>query len=851
VNRPSLAATVGRVAPWQILHRALTGLLPLWLAAWFGRSAETDLYNLLAALFTLAGSLVFASFQDSALIPIVIDLHRREPAQLPRFAGALYTYTLLLASALALLIGAGAWLWFHGHAGLAAPLVLPLTIGFALYLPLLALRSLAAALLAARFRFVPDACAGAAGGLVTLGIIAWPLARNRGLGVVPFALAAGELVAAMVLLRALGRAGVRVAPTLARTEPLRRFVRLVSSEIGGSVVVRFNPLVDQMVAGALGIAGGATMLRLSGDLASFPASLLSSTFLSVLLSHLAAAGADERRHDLQRTVTRSILAVAAVFGATTLILFRLRAPLVALVYGRGAMDPAALARMAHLLPFHLAGLVPFGIVLVLARAHVSMGNSRILVGMGALNAGANLILNLVLVGPLGLEGIALATSLVSGLVAWVFWIQLRSRLRKPAPHRATVVLPPAAPSEAAAPVVHVVVAGEIGGAERMVLALARPSAGDPDHPQLGTTRRHLIALWTEAPAVMALFAGSGIEVVHPPRRTGRHLPSLLPMGATGGPDVAWLAALLRTTGAGAVQLHTFASQVLGTRAGLRAGVPVIRTEHSTRVYDHWLCRPFSAWSLRRAAVVVAVSDYLRCQIVADLPALAARVEVIRNGVRYPPAPPAAPARRGRTPLRIGLVARLEPRKGVDRALAALARVAAPRSGIDVDLDVDLELDIVGDGPCRRALQRQAIALGLEGRVRFWGYRCDPETVIAQTDAVLCSSRTEGLSVALLEAMALGRPVIAVPVGGVPEIVADGHSGWLARDNSIDALAAALTAAAAAGPRERARRGAQARASVARSFTEAHMRAAYEAIYRAVSPARSTTTEIARTSRRAG
>jgi putative peptidoglycan lipid II flippase len=430
VRRRSLAATVGRIAPWQVLHRALTALLPLLLATWFGRSAETDLYTLFATLFTLAGSLVFTSFQDSALVPIVVDVQRREPGALPRVAGALFAYTTLLASLVALLIGTGVWLWFRAHVtGPASALVVPMAIGFSLYLPILALRSLSAALLAARFRFLPDAFAGAGGVAVTLALAA--LARGRGLALVPFALAGGELVAAALLVDALRRSGLAVALTLARPAALMRFVRLVSSEIGGSAVVRLNPLVDQMMARALGIVGGGTMLRLSGDLASFPASLLSSTFLSVLLSHLAAAGADGRRHELRRTVVRSVVAVALVFGVTALGICLVRAPLVTLVYGRGAMDAAALARMAHLLPYHLAGLAPFGIVLVLARAHVSLGNSRILVGMGALNAAANLALNLALVGALGLEGIALATSVVNGLMAWIFWIRLQRRLRAP------------------------------------------------------------------------------------------------------------------------------------------------------------------------------------------------------------------------------------------------------------------------------------------------------------------------------------------------------------------------------------------------------------------------------------
>jgi glycosyltransferase involved in cell wall biosynthesis len=170
-------------------------------------------------------------------------------------------------------------------------------------------------------------------------------------------------------------------------------------------------------------------------------------------------------------------------------------------------------------------------------------------------------------------------------------------------------------------------------------------------------------------------------------------------------------------------------------------------------------------------------------------------------------------------VRLGVIARLEPRKGIDQALAALAKVDGPR------------LDIVGDGPCRPALEKQAAALGLRDRVRFWGYRHDPETIIAELDAVLCSSRTEGLPVGLLEGMALGRPVIAVPVGGVPEIVADGETGWLAADLTTEALAATLRSAAALGRVEMARRGERARAAVGRRFTEAHMRESYEQVYR--------------------
>jgi putative peptidoglycan lipid II flippase len=404
--------------------------LPLLLAGWFGRSPATDLYTLFSAVFVLAGALVFACFQDSALVPVLIDQERNDPPGVPRFVGAVLAYTLLLAAAVAVLLAAGAFVYFRAHAEASLrPLLAPLAAGFALYLLLLALRSLASTLLAARFHFVTDAVGVAAGALTTVGVAA--VVHHRGLGAVPFALAAGELVAGGVLFFALARRGLRARLNLRRSPPLRRLARLVAAEIGGAAVVRVNPLVDQVMAQALGVVGGGTLLRLSGDLGNAAASLLGALLLSILLSHLTVAGADGDRRAFRQTLNRSLFATTALLSAAALGAFVFRAPLVRLSYGRGAMDAAGLARIADILPFHLLGLAPMGALLVLARAHVSLGNSRILLGMGALNAGLNLLANVLLAPVLGLEGIALSTSLVNLMVAGVFWWRLDGVLPAP------------------------------------------------------------------------------------------------------------------------------------------------------------------------------------------------------------------------------------------------------------------------------------------------------------------------------------------------------------------------------------------------------------------------------------
>src|SRR5215475_7544338 len=101
----SLAALTLRLAPLSLIARAGEALLPILLAAWFGRSGATDVYWFCWACFTLAGSLVFSAYQDSALIPIVVGERATAPARLPALIGALTGNTLVYGAGLALVVG--------------------------------------------------------------------------------------------------------------------------------------------------------------------------------------------------------------------------------------------------------------------------------------------------------------------------------------------------------------------------------------------------------------------------------------------------------------------------------------------------------------------------------------------------------------------------------------------------------------------------------------------------------------------------------------------------------------------------------------------------------------------------
>jgi len=105
--------------------------------------------------------------------------------------------------------------------------------------------------------------------------------------------------------------------------------------------------------------------------------------------------------------------------------------------------------------------------------------------------------------------------------------------------------------------------------------------------------------------------------------------------------------------------------------------------------------------------------------------------------------------------------------------------------------LDFTLAVAGDGSLRGALEERAQQLGLGTRVRFLGALDDIGPLLAAADAVVLPSLWEGLPLVLLEAMARSRPVIATAVGGVPEVVEHGTSGWLVPPSDVVALADAL------------------------------------------------------------
>jgi putative peptidoglycan lipid II flippase len=424
-RRPALVGTALRLLPFQVVLRGGEALMPLLLAAWFGRSAETDLYYLFATYFVFAAAVLTGAFQDSAVIPVLIEVEATDRASLPAVAGALLGHTLAIGAAIGLGTGALAF----GVAALTTPLravAFELVAAMSVGVVLIGVRSFYVGLMNARGAFHAYPVASGAGTAVMLAMVY--LGRGLGVRVVPVATLAGELLG-VVVLATLARASLeaRVVPSLARPEALRRIVRLVRLEVVGTLITRVNPFVDQLMAGLAGVVGGGTLLRYAGDVASLPTTVLQAVLFPVLLTRLAGEAKDARA--FAGTTRRTLVVVVVLLLMVSGAMVALRAPLSALLFLHGAMDAGGVARIAGILPWALLGAAPFGALLVLARAHVALQNSRIMPSMGVLNSLLNLVLNAILVRVLGLGGISLATSITYVVVAAVFWFRLPGAVR--------------------------------------------------------------------------------------------------------------------------------------------------------------------------------------------------------------------------------------------------------------------------------------------------------------------------------------------------------------------------------------------------------------------------------------
>ena len=352
---------------------------------------------------------------------------------------------------------------------------------------------------------------------------------------------------------------------------------------------------------------------------------------------------------------------------------------------------------------------------------------------------------------------------------------------------------------------------EVGGAERDLLTLLAHLDRARFCP--------LVALPDRGP-LFDLLSAQGVEVVLTPIPPWRKLKAIL----LRGPALFKLWGLIRSRRVALVHVNDFWYIPLAQRAAAWSGVPSVA--HVRGVIEPRRVRQYRMVTVNR---LLTVSDHIR-ETALRAGLSPEHVQTCYSGIDLDSVPKRADGARLRCQhgfdtrtVVVGTVANLFPHKGSDHLIRALSLARPEMPG--------LACLIVGGGDAayRTELDTLTRNLGLTDRVVFAGFQRDVYSYLAAMDLFVLSSIREGLGIAILEAMAMGRPVVATKVGGVPEVVEDGVTGLLVPPADSASLAGAIVTLAKSPDLRRAMGNAGAR-RVHEHFHVAKMTRQIEAVY---------------------
>ena len=298
-------------------------------------------------------------------------------------------------------------------------------------------------------------------------------------------------------------------------------------------------------------------------------------------------------------------------------------------------------------------------------------------------------------------------------------------------------------------VLHIVLGLQVGGLEKFVLDLVDNYSSD--------VKSFIICL--EEKGELGL-QHDGLTIIELSKEPGINL------------KIAWqLVTLINKYDIDIIHTHNPGPHFYGAIAGFFTHCPVVHTKHGRNYPTAWkkvLLNKISSFLTTKVVAVSANAEKV-CLEVEKIPA--SKVMVILNGIdtnRFSFAEKEGGIEH--RPVRIGIVARLSAEKDHQTLLNACKILAVQGARF--------HLEIIGDGILRGTLEKSVNTYGIDSYITFSGMRHDVPDRLRQLDIFVLSSTTEGVSLTLLEAMATGLPVVATDVGGNPEVVIDGETGYL-------------------------------------------------------------------------
>ena len=349
-------------------------------------------------------------------------------------------------------------------------------------------------------------------------------------------------------------------------------------------------------------------------------------------------------------------------------------------------------------------------------------------------------------------------------------------------------------------IIHIITSLNIGGAEKLLLDLVKNLDKEIYEVKITTV--------VGGGILIREFEEAGIEV------------KIFKKKSRLGLEVIWkISRYLRKEKPQIVHTHLFGGDTWGRIAAILARVPlIISTEHNTNVDEGISKRLVKKFLSFFTAKIVAVSETVKAYSVLKDHISKKKIEVILNGVNLDKFLSISQKEFGDPPI-IGIVGRLEEQKGHKYLFEALNLLKV----------IPWTLWIIGEGSRRAELERLAKNLDLRERVMFLGVRDNIPEILDKMDIFVLPSLWEGLSLALVEAAASAKPIVASKIGGIEEIVENEKTGLLIEPKNVKSLTDGLERILL-GEEDALKMGCSARAYVKDNFDIKKMVKKYEEAY---------------------
>lgn len=388
-------------------------LIPFFVAAWFGVTAETDAFFYAYGLIVLM-AVIFSPVVESITVPFIAEV-RANGEDVGAFVGKVLCATLAILSVLS-----AAFLFFIKP---ALPLISRFSpegveLIFVILLEsvplavLLVWTSILSGTLNAYKMFGVPAVSPAFRAIVTLAFI-FSFKDSMGVHAIALGYVVGEAVRLAILFAILGKikSSIRLKLSLGWDKKFTDFIKASSYVVAGMSVLAFTSIINKTMASWTG-SGGVSLLEYAERLYMIPVTLLSSGFIVTLLSHWSSNYSVKGDEGLKKDVAKAAGIIGLAGLLLTIAVYLLKDYIVSFAYGHGEFPKDKLTGVARMLWFFSLGLIPYFLLQVYTRAFLAMKETKVLLHTALMTISATLVLNYILIWEMGVAGLALSSSIV-------------------------------------------------------------------------------------------------------------------------------------------------------------------------------------------------------------------------------------------------------------------------------------------------------------------------------------------------------------------------------------------------------------------------------------------------------